>query len=81
MIIELLEDEYGLMLIPESEFEISYLQRINLKEFVARIKTGVSPAEIAGLKLKVKGTIPVISDDKPLPTPPTSGGKPYGVGG
>jgi hypothetical protein len=59
----ILKNKQELLLIAETEFEKSFCELIRDKKFVATLKTGMSPADVVGIKLVPE----LVEEEVPLP--------------
>lgn len=51
MKINLLDDEKGLLIVPETDFEETFIRSMHLDSLKAFVKTGLTPKDIIGLKI------------------------------
>lgn len=51
MKINLLQDEKGLLIVPETDFEEDFIRSMQLESLKVFVKTGLTPKDIIGLKI------------------------------
>lgn len=51
---KVIPEKEGLFIEPETDFEIDYLKTFQNESFKVFVKCGLTPAEVLGLKIKVK---------------------------